>query len=200
MSTNNVNAPSPASKSPPPAPPPQTSSARLIVLLGILALAIGALVYDFTYAKPGSEATRKKIDDFVDARNRMSVVDSKLVTPDDIHKEIGMMPTWVDKHPEDQYQIEYYCWWGSVPVLNMRRHFLAVIYTGPEPGHFSSMYANTIPPRDALPLPEEPATADSGPLPPLETSDAKPKDTDAPAAKDAEPAAATEPPAAKEEK
>jgi hypothetical protein len=198
MTTNNATAASAPGKSPPPAPPPQTSPVRLIVLLGLLAIAIGALVYDFTAAKPGVETTETKIQDFVDARNRMGVKDSDLVTPDDIHKEIGMMPTWVDKQPKDQYEIEYYCWWGSVPLINMRRHFLAIVYIGNEPRRFSSLHRNEIPPREALPIPDEVETKDTGPLPPLESSGARPKDTDAPAAKDAEPAVAPEPPAAKE--
>jgi hypothetical protein len=152
MSTQNSEAASATTaKTSPPAPPP-ASSARLIVLLGLLGLAIGAFVYDYAGARPGVDAAEKKIGEFVDARNRMSVKDGGRVTPDDIHKELGMQPTWVDKHDADQYEVEYYCWWGPVPVFNMRRHYISIVYIGDEPRRFSSHYKNEVPPREALPI------------------------------------------------
>ncbi len=41
-----------------------------------------------------------------------------------------MQPTWVDKHNAEHYEVEYFCWWGPVPVINMRRHYLSVVYIG----------------------------------------------------------------------
>jgi len=206
MTTHNVDTAATSGKSPPPSPPPQTNSARLILLMILLGLAMAALFYDYRIAGPGVEAAEKKAQEFVDARNRLGVKDSALVTPDEIHKELGMMPTWVEKHPEDQYEIEYYCWRGPIPVINMMKHYIAIVYIGNEPRRFSSLHKNERPPREALPIPDEIETKDSGALPPPEGSDAKPQDTDVPAAKgtdtpaakDAEPAAATEPSPAKE--
>jgi hypothetical protein len=89
----------------------------------------------------------------------------------------------------------------------MWKHYIAIVYIGNEPRHFSSLHKNERPPREALPIPDEVETKDSGPLPPPDGGgEAKPQDTDAPAAKDsdapaakdAEPAAAPEPPPAKE--
>jgi len=160
-----------------PAAPPQTSPVRLVILLALLALVIGAYAYDFMVAKPGVEAAEKKIDAFVESRNRLGVKDAALVTAADIQKEIGMKPTWVEKHPEDNYEIEYYCWWGPVPMLNMRRHFISIVYVGGEPRHFSSQHRNEKPPREALPIPEEQPPVADEPLPPLETGgDKKKKD------------------------
>jgi len=194
MTTNKLDVAVAPQNMPSPAPAPQTSPVRLIVLLGLLVLAIGAFVYDYAGARPGVDAAEKKIGEFVDARNRMSVKDGARVTPDDIHKELGMRPTWVDKHDKDQYEVEYYCWWGQVPFFNMRRHYISIVYIGDEPRRFSSHYKNEVPPREALPIlyqPDEPTTE---PLPPLETPDGKPAD---PAVKKASDAA-TESPAAKE--
>jgi hypothetical protein len=157
MTTNKLDVAAAPQNMPPPAPAPQTSPVRLIVLLGLLVLAIGAFVYDYAGARPGVDAAEKKIGEFVDARNRMSVKDGARVTPDDIHKELGMQPTWVDKHDKDQYEVEYYCWWGQVPFFNMRRHYISIVYIGDEPRRFSSHYKNEVPPREALPYMQEEA-------------------------------------------
>src|SRR5262245_41184650 len=196
MTTHNADAPS--QKSPPAAP--QTSPIRLVILLALLALVIAAYAYDFLVAKPGVEAAEKKIDAFVESRNRLGVKDSSLVTAADIQKEIGMKPTWVEKHDDDNYEVEYYCWWGPVPGLNMRRHFISIVYVGGHPRRFSSQHRNEKPPREALPIPDETAVvATDESLPPLESAGGKKKrdtdtakDSDAPAAKDADAAPAKE--------
>jgi hypothetical protein len=124
----------------------------LILLLVLLAVAIGALAYDYLSAGPGIEADDKKLEAFVDELNRKGAADSKRITPDEIHKILGRQPTWVDKHPDEFYEIEYYCNWGMVPVLNMRRHFIAVVYVGDEPRRYNSHHKNERPPLEALPI------------------------------------------------
>jgi len=157
MSTNKVVPPrvaaAPPSSAPAPAPA-KTSPVRLVVLLGILALAIGALAYDYQVAGPGCEAAEKKIEKFVDERNKLGVKEGSLVTAEDIRKEIGKQPTKVENDDEHKYTVEYYSWWG-VPVLNLRRHYIAVVYTGDQPRHFSSYHRNSQPPSEALPIPEK---------------------------------------------
>jgi hypothetical protein len=204
MTTNKIDAPSPTTQAPPAAPPPQHSAARLVVLLGLLAVVIGAYAYDYLVALPGCEATDKKIQEFVDARNKLGVKEGSLVTPADLHKELGMEPTWVEKHDDKNYEVEYYCWWGQVPLINMRRHFISVVYVGTEPRRFSSHHRE-MPPDEALPIVQEPAK-DEGPLPtPESATAASPASGEGAAAKktDAEPAdtkeaAASDAPAGKE--
>src|SRR5437762_179483 len=110
-----TNSPAVAASSQHSAPVPSATTAaaaRLIVLLGLLGLAIGALVYDYAAAGPRLEAADKKLNEFADTENRRSVRESGPITPDKIHKALGMQPTFVEKHPEHHYMIEYYCWWG----------------------------------------------------------------------------------------
>jgi len=171
MTTNKVDVP--AKSAPPAAQPPQTSAARLIVLLGVLALVIGAYAFDYLVASPGCEATDKKIQEFVDARNKLGVKEGSLVSPADLHKELGMEPTWVDKHDKEkqQYLVEYYCWWGQVPLINMRRHFISVVYNGHDPDWRFSSHHRELPPPEALPISEDLAN-DAGPLPEPESGTA----------------------------
>jgi len=153
----------------------------LVVLLALLGIAIAALAYDYLYAGPGVEADDKKLEAFVDESNRQSVDKSKRLTADEIHKVLGRGPTWVDKHPSEYYEVEYYCKWGMVPVLNMRRHYLAVVYVGDEPRRYNSHYKNERPPVEALPI--QPKGSD-------DTGEVAPPTNDATPTKDGQPAAA----------
>jgi hypothetical protein len=137
----------PASSAPP------ASSVRLFILLGLLAVVVGAYGYDYFVAKPACEAADKKIQEFVDARNKESVTsrEGSLVTSADIQKELGMQPTYVEKHDDKQYTVEYYCWWGKMPLLSRRRHFISVVYVGNEPRRVSSHHREE-PPAEALPI------------------------------------------------
>jgi hypothetical protein len=214
MSTNKVAPPpappGPSSAAPPPAPA-KTSPLRLIVLLAILAVAIGALAYDYKVAGPACEAAEKQIEKFVDERNKKGVKEGSLVTAADIRKEIGKQPTKIENSDEHKYTVEYYSWWG-VPVLNLRRHYIAVVYTGDQPRHFSSYHRNSLPPSEALPIPEkaeepkegdkplstpdsatagEPAAAEGAPAEPAAAAEGKPADAsekkEAPPAEDKAP-------------
>jgi len=198
--------------SPPPAPPKPTatgSPVRLMVLLGLLLVVVGAYAYDFLVLKPGVKSGYDKIQNLVDERNKLGVQKGKLVTSADVQQLLGRKPNFTKDDDKLEYTIEYYCWWGSVPVINRRRHYIAVVYTGKQPRHFSSHYQEE-PPPEALPIiPEAPkdtgkATTDGdGKLPPpngVEGGGKEPpaKTPDAPAkAPDAtDKPATTEPPAA----
>lgn len=189
MSSNPSAAASP-SKQPTPTPPPE-SSARLIVLLGLLAVAIGALAFDFAMAKPTNDAADEKIHKYVDESNRQSVKSGTRVTSAEIQKLLGTKPTWTENHPEHNYDVEYYCQWGQVPLLNLRRHYLTVVYVGDEPRHYTSHYKNELPPIEALPIQQTtPETTDEVIPPP--TSSGEPKKVEP---KEGEPAAAEGKPA-----
>jgi len=199
--------------SPPPAPPKPTatgSPVRLIVLLGLLLLVVGAYAYDFFVLKPGVEEGYKKIQNLVDERNKQGVQKSKLVTSTDVQQVLGRKPNRTVNNNEHDWTVEYYYWWGNVPVINQRRHFIAVVYSGKEPRHFNSHYQEEPPPEAYPNIPEGPkedagkkTTDGDGKLPPpngVEGGGKEPpaKTPDAPAkAPDAtDKPASTEPPAA----
>lgn len=139
------------------------SSTRLAVLLVLLVIALGALAYDNLVAKPQCEEADKKIQEYVDEQNKKGVKDGSLVTPEKIHDLLKMQPTYVEKNDKDGYLVEYYCWWGKVPVINMRRHFIGVVYVGKE-NRFSSHHRERVP-KEALPIIEETPPPPGQPLP-----------------------------------
>lgn len=176
MSSNPSAAASPSTQPTP--PPPQGSAVRLIVLLGLLAVAIGALAFDYAVARPTNDAADEKIHKHVDESNRQSVKDGTRVTSAEIQKLLGMKPTWTERHPDDRYDVEYYCQWGQVPVLNLRRHYLTVVYVGDEPRHYTSHYKNELPPIEALPI-QQSAPEVTDEQVPSPTSSTEPKKTEA---------------------
>jgi len=150
-------------------PPNQGSPARLLLLLLLLAVAVGALGYDYYVARPACEEADKKIQAFVEKRNRMGVQEAALVTAADIQKELGRAPTVTKENDAGGYTVEYYCWWGNVPLLNLRRHFIAVVYVGTKPRRYSSHYREE-PPAEAYPI------ADATPGVPEKTKEAPGED------------------------
>ena len=193
MTTNQVDSPrGDVSTSPVAQPKPQNSPVRLVILLALLGLVIGAYGYDYFVAKPAVTAASEKIQAHVDEQNKLGVKTGSMVTPDEIHKLLGMQPTSREVHEKDDYEIEYYRWWGHVPLLNTRRHYISIVYLGKEPRRFSSHYLNEPPPEEALPITAEPGSADGITL--GQPDNAGDKDADAPAKAD-EPAAADAPPA-----
>lgn len=135
---------------------PESSPVRLALLCGLLLAVIAAFLYDYFSARPGAIAANDKIQAFVDERNKLSVRDGSIVTAADIHKELGMQPTRREVHEDKDYEIEYYSWWGRMPMFGQRRHFVSVVYLGKEPRRFSSHYLNEIPPDEALPIEPQP--------------------------------------------
>lgn len=150
MSTNNVGG-STSSQPAAAAPPASGSPLRLIVLLGILIVAIGALGYDYYVAAPQCAEGDKNIHAMVEERNKQGVKDAALVTSPDVQKVLGRAPTLTKENDKDNYTVEYYCFWGNVPLLNMRRHFIAVVYVGNKPRRYSSHYREE-PPAEAFPI------------------------------------------------
>lgn len=198
MTTNPVAAPQ-APISPAPAPPPAAPSSplRLVILLGLLGLMIAAYGYDFFVAKPAAKAANDKIEAYVDKQNKLGVKDAAAITPESIHDLLGMQPTSREVHADKDYEVEYYCWWGQVPLLSKKRHFISIVYLGKEPRRFSSNYINELPPAEALPISEEPGKEDGITLGQPESPSAAAADApatlDEPAAKADEPAAADAP-------
>src|SRR5262245_49221061 len=88
------------------------SAARLLVLLGVLLLAVGAWYYDFSVAGPGSEQKYEAIQKMVDEKNAKGVKDGGVVLSKDVSDVVGFSPTYVQN--EKDYTVEWYCWWGKI--------------------------------------------------------------------------------------
>jgi hypothetical protein len=193
METNKVDAPASATRPPPASTPADRGAAiRLVILLGLLLLVIGAYGYDYFLARTQCETADKNVQQFVDAQNRKGVGEAPLVTSPDIQKTIGFAPTWTEEHDDKGYTVEYYCWWGQVPLLTRRRHFIAVVYVGSKPRHYSSHYREE-PPPEAFPIvdanPKQwPGKDDPITTPPDSASGNPGKDKSAPPDKDEKPA------------
>lgn len=180
MSTHQTDRATPSTQPTNPSPPSQSGSSRLIVLLLLLGLATGAFAYDYFVARPGVDAADARLSEFVDTRNRLGVKEGGQITPEDIHKALGMQPTWVDKHDDDHYEVEYYCWRGPIPVVNMWKHYISVVYTGDGTRHISAHYKNERPPREGLPImdPVPPSKDDESlPAPGVVGGDSSPGET-----------------------
>jgi LPXTG-motif cell wall-anchored protein len=130
--------------------PPKTgaSAVRLLILVGLLALAIGAWYYDYAYAGPGSESKYEEVLKMADTKNAKGVDDGGVVMSKDVSEVIGFPPTFVEEGKH--HTTEWYCWWGKIPVLSTWKRYITVVYVG-EPRRFSSHYKNEKPPEEALP-------------------------------------------------
>jgi hypothetical protein len=132
---------------PAPASGPKSGSpVRLIVLIGVLLLAVGGLAYDFYVAGPNSERAYEEIEKMSQAKNEMSISAGGIVKSDDVIKVVGFSPTYTQK--EKDYTIEWYCWWGKIPVLTTWKRYITVVY-GPS-GTFVSHHKNEPPAAESL--------------------------------------------------
>lgn len=127
----------PVTQTPPETEAPKKSGAgRLLILLGLLAVMIGALAYDRLYAAPGKEAAIDRINKAVEAKVYAGVPeagDAKdkaqlLPTDQDIREAIGFAPKWTKK--DGDYTLQCFHWWGPIPL---NRNYLIVRYRGTKP-------------------------------------------------------------------
>ncbi len=137
-----------SASAPPAAPASSGSTLRLIILIALLVGVVGMFVYDRRVAEPESEAAYDKLMEYVADQNAKGVADAKMVQSADVQAALGMAPTFVET--KDKYTVEYYCWFGKVPVLNTWKRYLSVVYVG-EPRRYDAHYKNQRPPADSLP-------------------------------------------------
>jgi hypothetical protein len=138
----------------------------LLVLIGILALAVVAWYYDYSYAGPGSDTKYDAIQKMVDDTNAKGVKEGGVVDSKLVQEVVGFAPTYVQQ--EKDYTVEWYCWWGKIPVLTTWKRYITVVYEG-EPRHFINHHKNEPPPAESLPgymPPAPPPGADAGATPP----------------------------------
>jgi|GEM_PF-4746310 hypothetical protein len=139
--------------------PPKSggSVVRVLVLLGILVLVVGAWYYDHSVAGPGSDQKYEAILKMADEKNAKGVKDGGVVTSKDVADVVGFGPTYVEQKAD--HTIEWYCWWGKIPGLSTWKRYITVVYVG-EPRRFNSHYKNEPPPQEALPGYVAPPTGD----------------------------------------
>jgi hypothetical protein len=153
----------------------KASPVRLVVLLAVLALMVGALGYDQLVAGPGSvsadktlklEAEKNNAEGFsaqLTAEEKQQRVATSLFNPQKVQEILKRKPDAVVTQAERNYAVEYYRYWGPVPLFN-RRHYLAVVYHGKAPNlRYTTHYVNTAPPAESLPGYQRPA--EDSPLP-----------------------------------
>lgn len=107
---------------------------RLAVLLALLAVAIGIVLVDTYQFKPAVEATGEKLTQAIDDRNKLSIEAAgkqPFTSPEEVQKIIGFQPT--RKETVGKHLIEYYCWWGNLPI---KRRFIAVAYDKRKDGNW----------------------------------------------------------------
>jgi hypothetical protein len=126
--------------------PTSGSPVRLIVLIGLLLLAVGGLAYDFFVAGPQSEKAYEEILKMYDTKNEKSISDGGIVKSDDVKQIVGFAPTYTQR--EKDYTVEWYCWWGKIPVLTTWKRYITVVY-GPS-GTFVSHHKNEPPAAESL--------------------------------------------------
>ena len=136
----------PATATRPNSGPTSGSPVRLIVLIGVLLLAVGGLAYDFFVAGPQSEKAYDDILKMYDAKNEKAINDGGIVKSDDVKQIVGFAPTYTQR--EKDYTVEWYCWWGKIPVLTTWKRYITVVY-GPS-GTFVSHHKNEPPAAESL--------------------------------------------------
>ena len=71
------------------APPQKASSTRMLILLGILAIVVGAYAHDYFVATPAAKKADEDLRQLVDERNAMGVKEGKLVVSQDVQDLLG---------------------------------------------------------------------------------------------------------------
>jgi hypothetical protein len=165
-----------------PAQPPakRIGPLRLVIRLILLAIIPAVLIYDFLIAKPAMVAAAKRLEVVVDKRLREGVEGGGRAKSADVQKAIGFPPTVTERRGDNV--IEWYCWWGKVPLFSQRRRFLWVKYEGKEPQYVSTFDYDTSPDMTLAdpsapsePVPGKMGHGDSAPRPePAERDNAEP--------------------------
>lgn len=122
-------------------------SARLLILLAIMLIVCVLWGVDRFVFKPQVEEANKKLEDAIYARNNLAFDKDQGKSPfsrDDVRKVLGREPTRMEVVKDSL--VEYYCWWGSVPVS---KNYITVIYHDKDGKQiFSNVIENVVEPDD----------------------------------------------------
>lgn len=115
------------------AEPPASSPARLIVLLLVLGVAVAALVFDRTYARPGSEAAYKQLDELMKDPAKQKEFDTN---KDGAIQDVEVKQILGEPNKTEMLKtadgtvngkIDIYYWTRGLPMWN---YSLYVVYSG----------------------------------------------------------------------
>lgn len=125
------------------------STTRTLILAAILAIVVAALAYDYLVAAPGSEKAFDTLEALAAERESQGTASGGLLHSTDVQKAFGFAPT--KTKVEQNYTVEWYCWWGNIPGINTWKRYVTVVYVGNEPRHYSTHFKNEPPPAEFLP-------------------------------------------------
>jgi len=128
--------------------------------LSVLALVVGALLFDWVIAPPRVRAANEKLLEEVRLYNETGLKPGSkkgdlaatgkpdgMLYSADIQEILGMTPSKVES--TELYTIEHYRWWGWIP---RNRNYITVLYIGePTKPHYSTHYANMMPEDGVVP-------------------------------------------------
>lgn len=141
-------------------PKPGSSSTTRYVLLGILAILLAAMAHDYLIAQPATNKASQELEEFAlkkigEGVNREGekVSDNQFVRSDDVQKVLGRKPSLVKSFDNAQggHVVEYYCYRPWLPVPEISKHYVAVVYWGKDNPRYMSHHINMVPPPDAYP-------------------------------------------------
>lgn len=126
--------------------------------MAILAILVAAYGYDMFVAAPGvksadellrSEAMKNNevgFDPNLSGEEKQKRIAESIFDEKDVQRVLRKSPASVVE--KDGYTIEYYRWWGYVPL---KRHYMAVVYNGKAPNLKYNTHVVGDPPPDILP-------------------------------------------------
>ncbi len=133
---------------------------RLYVLLGVLAIISAITIYDYSVASPATVKANQELETFAVkkigegvTREGDKVEVDQFVRSADVQKVLGRAPTVTKTfdNPQGGHVVEYYCYRPWLPVPEISKHYVAVVYWGKDNPRYMSHHINCVPPPDAYP-------------------------------------------------
>ena len=153
-----------------PAEPKRGSPIRLLVLLGVLAIVLGAFLVDLFIMFDAVNAATVRLQAAADEMASQPHENGKpqFLSREEVAQAIGFQPT--SSRVENGTLIEQYRWWGALPL---ERRYIQVVYADPDGKNYGSytinnrdIFGNDIDPEAAARQQQPTDTADPNATPP----------------------------------
>jgi hypothetical protein len=147
-----------------PAEPKRGSPIRLIVLLGVLAIVLGAFLVDLFVMFDAVNAATVRLQAAADEMASQPHENGRpqFLSREEVAQAIGFQPT--SSRVENGALIEQYRWWGALPL---ERRYIQVVYADPDGKNYGSytinnrdIFGNDIDPEAAARQQQPAGTAD----------------------------------------